>query len=568
MAMEYCDPCRNRSRSITASFWCPFCREAFCKVCCQFHKTMKLTKTHQVRPIADMSSYEREHRGEVTYNLESALNDVNFNEKTQLREIDNILVVMDSLSDTALTLKKMFFDLKMQNESEKVDCLRKASLFRDRLKQLADDFEGHIAAELEYTQHAESLQIESKIEECDNIFNAIEMSKDLTQSMKSEYITPQTIHKVNAARQRCLEYKYSLQRVHSRLQPVHYDLAIDRNVNDALNTTPGVIGKVEVSHENDDIIEDRHTKPDQSKGRRGSSVSTTSSRMTAVSRPQSFKTLSSEHAQKLHDIRLHRKDDQDEPMIAAICTLNNNHFLTLDRNNNKMLLVHNDGVIVTQYVFTSQIWDMTLIDSLTAAVTVPDNDKIVLVKVRNNNLCAERLIKTSNICYGICTIEGFIVVTVKGGYVKIVTKAGEEVASLRHNQRGEILFTDPQHVQTNRDQNELYVTDYTLHTVTGLILTGVKIDSQPKFIFRNNELRNPTGLCLDIHGHIYVCGYSSHNVVKLSPEGVLLLVLLSGVINPKTVSLSAMEDKMYVSSLITGGGRSKHMQNVIEVFKL
>ncbi|XP_052285296.1 uncharacterized protein LOC127881441 [Dreissena polymorpha] len=532
---------------------------------------MKLTKTHEVRPIGDLNPRERETSARSSgYNLDSNLTSMNFNEKTQLREIDNILVVMDSLSDTSLTLKKMFFDLKMQNESEKVECQRKVSLFRDRLKRLADDFERHITAELEYAQQSENTQIDAKIEECENIFNAIEMSKDLSQGMKREYITPQTIHKVNAARQRCNEYKYTLQRIHSRLQPVHYDLAIDRNVSDALNTSPGVIGKVEVTHENDDLFDDRETRNAEMSRRASivSTTSTTSTRMTKQPTQTTFRLNSTEHAQKLHEIRMHRKDDQDEPMITSICSLNNNHFITLDRSNNKLLLVHQDGVIITQYVFTSQIWDMTLVDSLTVAVTVPDNDKIVIVKVRNNNLCAERLIKTSNICYGICAIEGFIVVTVKGGYVKIVTKAGEEVASLRHNHRGELLFTDPQHVQTNRDQNELYVTDYTLHTLTALVLTGVKIDSQPKFIFRNNELRNPTGLCLDINGNIYVCGFASHNVLKVSPDGVLLFAVLTGIINPQAVALTVMEDQMLVSTLSSGGGRSKHMQNVLEVFKI
>ncbi|XP_045162054.2 uncharacterized protein LOC123526870 [Mercenaria mercenaria] len=557
-----CDPCKARSRSLAASYWCPFCREAFCKVCCQFHQTMKLTRSHKVQALTELNPRDREQGGSgQSFRLET-LTPVTFNEKTQLREIDNILVFMDGLSDTSLTLKKMFFDLKMKNESEKNECMRKVILFKERLKQLADDFERHISGELEYLQHAENVQVDARIEECEQIFNALEMSKDLAQNMKTEYITPQTISKVNAARQRCNEYKFTLQRIHSRLQPVTYNLAIDRNVSDALNTTPGVIGKVEVGHENDDLFDDRDVKLN----RRASNVSNLPRVSGSMMRQPAFHT-NSEHAQKVNEIYLNRKDDHDEPMITSICVMSNNHFITLDRSNNKLLLVHQDGAIVTSYVFTSQIWDMTLIDSLTVAVTVPDNDKIVLVKVRNKNLCAEKLIKTSNICYGITSIEGFMVVTVKGGYVKIVTKAGEEVASIRHNPRGDVLFTDPQHIATNREQNELYVSDYTLHTVTALFLTGVKIDSQPKFVFRNNELQNPTGLCLDVQGNVYVCGYSSHNVLKLSSDGNLLLALLTGIMNPQTVALTTMEDQLLVSSLSTGG-QTKHMQNVIEVFRI
>ena len=207
-------------------------------------------------------------------------------------------------------------------------------------------------------------------------------------------------------------------------------------------------------------------------------------------------------------------------------------------------------------------------DSMTVAVTVPDNDKIVLVRVRHTNICAERLIKTTSMCFGICAIDGFLVVTVKGGYVKIVTKAGEEVASIRHNHRGDLLFTDPQYVATNCQQNELYVSDYTLHTVTGLFLSGINIDARPKFIFRNNELKNPTGLCLDSAGNVYVCGHSTHNVLKLSGEGQLMFVLLTGVINPRTVSFSFNEDQLYVSVMSNNPGRSNQMQNVIEVYRV
>lgn len=565
MATTMCDPCRTRSRSISASFWCPFCREAFCKVCNQFHQTMKLTKTHKVRPINEVSPRDRQVSGAGSqYDLDPSLTPLTFSEKTQLREIDNILVVMDGLSDTALTLKQMCFDLKMRNESQKVECTKKVALFRDRLKQLADDFERHISAELEYLQHAENIRIQAKIEECESMFNTIELAKDIAYGLKADGVTPQSVNKVNAARQRCKEFKYTLQRIHSRMQPVHYDLAIDSNVSEALNSNPGIIGKVEVSHDNDDFFDvtDDHRAPVTNTRE---NILSHRKRVTHQSRNL---RLSSAHAQRSHEILPQRKDDHDEPMIAAICMMDNGHFLTLDRNNNKILLIHQDGVIVTQYVFTSQIWGMTLVDSITAAVTVPDNDKIVLVKVRNKNLCAERLIKTSNICFGLCSIEGFIVVTVKGGYVKIMTKAGEEVASLRHNHRGEILFIDPQHVATNREQNELFVTDYTLHTVTGLFLSGVKIEPQPKFVFCNNDLRNPTGLCTDVNGNVYVCGFATHNVIKLSPEGQLLYVLLSGVINPQALAFSTVEDQLFVSVLSNCAGRSKQMQNVIAVFKI
>ena len=523
---------------------------------------MKLTRSHEVKVIADVLPSDRGNISMTSHDFGTTLNSTTFSEKTQLREIDNVLVAMDGLSDTALTMKQMFFDLKMKNEAEKVECMRKVARFRDKLKRLADDVEHHIAEELDQLHQAENLQIQSKIEECESMFNAVEMSKDLTQVMETERFSPQIVHKVNAARQRCVEHKFALQKIHSQMNPVRYNLAIDRTVSEALTSLPGLIGKVEVSHKNGDEFDNFSNIAATTSGIQRDRTNSRSIGGTRIKR------MNSTHAQKRYQIYPQQKDDQNEALVTSICVLNNNHFVALDRTNNRLLLIHQDGVIVSQFPFTSQLWGMTIVDSMTVAVTVPDNDKIVLVRVRHTNICAERLIKTTSICFGICAIDGFLVVTVKGGYVKIVTKAGEEVASIRHNHRGDLLFTDPQYVATNCQQNELYVSDYTLHTVTGLFLSGINIDARPKFIFRNNELKNPTGLCLDSAGNVYVCGYSTHNVLKLSGEGQLMLVLLTGVINPWTLAFSFNEDQLYVSVMSNNPGRSNQMQNVIEVYRV
>ena len=521
---------------------------------------MKVTRTHKVQQIADMGPGDH-HQQRTIQNQFQELTPITFNEKTQLREIDGVLLNMDALSDTALTLKKINFDMKMKNESRKNEAMRKCLLFKQKLKELADDFERHIASELDYLQHAENMQIESRIDECEKLFNDIELSKDVAQNLKTEFITSQTIHKVNAARLRCNEYKYSLQRVHSLMQPVEYNLAIDRNVADAINKSPAVLGKIEVTHEPLDEEKTAVKGGNVQISRRTSNVSQ------FTRRSEHRFPMETAQAQKLHEISLQTREDQDEVLITSICTLNSGNLATLDRSNNKLLLARPDGAVLIQYIFSNQIWDMALIDQSMAAVTVPDHEKIIIVRIRDSAIVAERLIKANNVCYGVCSIDGYLVITVKGGYVKIISKAGETMATVRHNHHGDILFQDPRYVATNRDQNELYVTDYDLHTVTALRLSGIKVDPRPKFVFYNNELRSPTGICLDSQGNIYVCGCSTHNVLQLSPDGLLIQILVSGIVNPQTVALATLEERMFLSGIQTGV-RGKHTQNVIEVYKL
>ena len=516
---------------------------------------MKITRHHTVSNIDEIPVKEIQIAS-PTRSKWVDLTSKTFNEKTQLREIDDLLLNLDSLSETALSLKKTNFDMKMKTESRKNEAMRKCLIFKARLKQLADEFERHIAGELDQLQQAENALIESRIDDCEGIFNSIEMSRDLTQNMKVEMITPNTLHKMNATRHRCQEFKSMLQRVHSQMTLVEFSLAIDRNVAEALSTSPGVIGKIEVNHSFD--VDNEFYKI--STARRASQTSLSS-------RSESKTHLDVDKPQKLHEIYVNRKDNQDEPMITSICTLPDGNFLTLDRNNDTLHLYRPDGVVMIQYVFTSQIWDMAMVDSTTFAVTIPDTEKIVIVKLRETSLCAERVIKTNSFCYGVCSIEGFLVVTVKGGYVKILTKAGEVVASIRHNAHGEILFQDPQYIATNPDQNEFYVTDFGLNTVTALALTGVKIDPSPRFVFYHSELKNPTGIDVDSKGYIYVCGFASHNVIQMNSDGILVRIVLAGVVNPQTTAISRMEDRLLVSSLCAGS-RTKQVQNVIEVFRL
>lgn len=516
---------------------------------------MKLTRNHTVSHIDEVTAKEIQ-TSSPSRSKWVDLTPKTFNEKTQLREMDDLLLNLDSLSDTALSLKKTNFDMKMKNEARKNEAMRKCLIFKARLKELADEFERHIASELDQLQQQENAVIESRIEDCESIFNSIEMSKDLTQNLKVEMITPNTLHKMNATRHRCQEFKSMLQRVHSQMTLVEYSLAIDRNVAEALSTSPGVIGKIEVTHAFD-VDNEFYNQPT---ARRASQPNLTA-------RSESQLRLNMGKPQKLHEIYVNRKDNQDEPMITSIRTLPGGNFLTLDRNNDTLHVYRPDGVVIIQYVFTSQIWDMAMIDQSTFAVTIPDTEKIVIVKLRESSLCAERVIKTSSFCYGICAIEGFLVVTVKGGYVKILTKAGEVVASIRHNANAEIMFQDPQYIATNPEQNEFYVTDFVLNTVTALALTGVKIDPSPRFVFYHTELKNPTGIDVDSKGYIYVCGFASHNVMQLNADGQLIQTLLTGVVNPQTIAVSKMGDRLLISSLCAGS-RVKQVQNVIEVFRL
>lgn len=53
-----CDPCKQGNSSIVASVWCPTCVEALCENCSSYHKKLKPSREHEIKPISEMSEEE------------------------------------------------------------------------------------------------------------------------------------------------------------------------------------------------------------------------------------------------------------------------------------------------------------------------------------------------------------------------------------------------------------------------------------------------------------------------------------------------------------------------------
>ncbi|XP_069114358.1 uncharacterized protein [Argopecten irradians] len=45
------------------------------------------------------------------------------------------------------------------------------------------------------------------------------------------------------------------------------------------------------------------------------------------------------------------------------------------------------------------------------------------------------------------------------------------------------------------------------------------LDGEVLFKYENKHLVDPRGMCLDHDENLYVCGYKSHNIIKISPDG-------------------------------------------------
>ncbi|KAK3576951.1 hypothetical protein CHS0354_017626 [Potamilus streckersoni] len=472
---------------------------------------------------------------------------MNISDEDVFKDVEQILSSLDNLSKAARTAKQLNFDSKGFNETQKTQLLKKASLFKARISELAERFEQHITAQIDTVNKVESQRIDRKIEECEALYNAIENTRATTQNVMTMKDLSTKAEKLTEVKHLCLQHKSALQNIHSQIEDPKFTLALDKELEKMLSF-PSLAGRVikgsdEDVEENLPLVDHQRQDIDQ----------------------QNLPTINPAG----DVIYIHNIEDHNDPMVNSIEVMHNGNLLAIDRSNDKVMMYRPNGKLIVQYVFTSRVWDMTLMDTTTLAVTLPDSNKIAILKFVDDftTICAEKTIKTAEKCYGVCHVNNHLLVTCKGGEVKVLTLGGKEVTALTTSIRGVALFSEPQYITTNVTKTMLYVSDAANHSVTALRMEAFRIDRDPKFVYTSTDLHTPAGLALDAQGNIFACGFDSHNIHQISPDGKLIYVFLRGVVNPRSICFSHDKTKMYISA-ISSDKPSMHIQNLIRIVQM
>lgn len=78
----------------------------------------------------------------------------------------------------------------------------------------------------------------------------------------------------------------------------------------------------------------------------------------------------------------------------------------------------------------------------------------------------------------------------------------------------------------------------------------VKADGTPLFSYKSSELQNPQKITSDSHGNIYIIGYLSSNVHRLSSDGGFIDIILkkeNGLDRPRALYFNRRYTKLFLS---------------------
>lgn len=244
-------------------------------------------------------------------------------------------------------------------------------------------------------------------------------------------------------------------------------------------------------------------------------------------------------------IRTRTKEDSQQSTITGLCIMSNCYIAVVDYGNRSVKMINTkENKIVSTLPMLSDPHDITKVTDDLVAVTLFYKKQIQFLSMdQSKSLSVTSVIDADSPCYGVIHLNDKIYVT-QSNKVQILDKTGKVLQSFDSDSEGNQLFSHAKYLALSPDLRTIYVSDYTNNAVTAL-----STDGMVKAIYKDRDLRMPYGLAVDSKGYIYVCGYDSSNIHKLSGDlssGKVILDESDGIVMPQSIGYSARQNRLYV----------------------
>ncbi|CAC5379973.1 unnamed protein product [Mytilus coruscus] len=208
---------------------------------------------------------------------------------------------------------------------------------------------------------------------------------------------------------------------------------------------------------------------------------------------------------------------------------------------NKVKVLNSDRSTYFEMNKIGYTFDVVFIGNDSIAVTSAESDQINIINFKKHNL--EKSIKVNPGNYGIVYKDGNLIYCSRNKGLKMISLSKVTIAKdVYHREL-------PPSAYVTAFADKLFFTNGNKNSVTCCDYHGNTLWS-----FRNTSvLRDPLGISADNYGNVFVVGYSSKNVVVISPNGKRYRQLLShadGLIMPTVLQYDQSTNTLIVATSI------------------
>ncbi|KAL3843272.1 hypothetical protein ACJMK2_021214 [Sinanodonta woodiana] len=263
------------------------------------------------------------------------------------------------------------------------------------------------------------------------------------------------------------------------------------------------------------------------------------------------------------EINVRAPSDSCECFITSIqYNTHEDKIILVDYQNAKIKMISQSGRVQCEKKFSTDPVCLTGIKENSFVVTFPSEGRMRQFEIDSKSILYRRsptlLLQSSAFvrkrstrldddCFGITFMNNIFIVSFHN-CLKVYTLNGKELQNIYKSSDGMFLFLYARHLSCDEHRSTIYVTDEGKESLMSFMMEKSSlINTNPKFIYTHERLRNPQASTTDRNGNIYICGFASNNIHILSHDGCMVKILELD-FRPWALALDETGSKMLVST--------------------
>lgn len=498
-----CGPCLvGRKQTIAALVWCPTCSEGLCKVCLDYHKSSRLSRSHDVidakkytafpsfmfKIKQDCSIHDKafelycpnhlvpccekcvstDHSSctGIT-SLTSAARD--FRSSSHCRNFEKSI---EDISTDLFNLKKNRTDNIKKFKNQKSDLESTLTKLKNKMNKQFDQLEMDLLREFSNTQSRETGRINGMMRRLESKEQSVYKIRTGWEGAKTQLPETQLFLGQHELEKQLAEKR---EEMHTILEEDGMkEVKISHNLDDEILIS---LGSITTSYEN------------------------CNASLTDLPNQQAQFVLA-ETTNMVHVTAIRNISIQGSPLISDILIIGNDRIVISDCSSyNGLLLIPGKTSDLRELRVPGKPWGLALHDRYTFAASYPEEKAIKFI--HKSNFSVVKTFQLEKKVTGLSSIDGLLVAGLGKDEIWLLNTNGRTVKKISS------LPVSPEYIHAK--SGKIYCSNTQSNIVYCFDREGKTIWSLNSFI-----LKKPRGICSDNEGNIFLAGEKSNNIIAIS----------------------------------------------------